>query len=226
MKAVCRTAFLVSFLFFFAPCQALWIEPFVSEIHYDNAGADTGEFVAVTVPAGWDLSGWQLDLYNGSNGGVYHTESLSGSVAAGATWREFWWPISGMQNSAEAVALVSVAGQLIDFVAYEGSFPATGGPAVGATPRLLPVSESSATLAGWSLQRLGSASDWDWIAAAASPGDVNLGLHANVSAAVATPPLSWLWLAAVPGFAWSARRRNCAALLGKCYHRRGALVDI
>ena len=45
----------------------------ISEIHYDNAGADTGEAVEVTGPAGVDLAGWSLVLYNGSGGAVYDT---------------------------------------------------------------------------------------------------------------------------------------------------------
>ena len=38
---------------------------FISEFHYDNAAADEGEFVEVTAPAGTDLTGWSIVLYNG-----------------------------------------------------------------------------------------------------------------------------------------------------------------
>ena len=41
---------------------------FISEFHYDNAGADAGEFVEVTAPAGTDLTGWSIVLYNGTGG--------------------------------------------------------------------------------------------------------------------------------------------------------------
>lgn len=225
MKAVVRTTFLVSFLFYVAPALATWIEPFVSEIHYDNAGADAGEFIAVTVPAGWDLSGWQLALYNGANGEVYHTEMLAGSVAGGAVWREYAWLISGIQNAAEAVALVSVAGQLMDFVAYEGNVSPTEGPALGATPRLLPVSESSATLASWSLQRRGAANEWDWTAAIANPGVVNPGLRANASGNVDAPLSVWLLLAAIPAYGWQIRRQKGVLSVAKGYCRREVLVD-
>lgn len=37
---------------------------FINEIHYDNAGTDTGEFVEIAGPAGTDLSGWTLVLHN------------------------------------------------------------------------------------------------------------------------------------------------------------------
>src|SRR5699024_4233635 len=49
-------------------------EVFISEIHYDNAGTDTGEAIEVQAPEGTDLTGWQVVLFNGSGGGVYDTE--------------------------------------------------------------------------------------------------------------------------------------------------------
>ena len=41
---------------------------FISEIHYDNASSDVGEFIEVTGTAGFDLTGFSLVLYNGSTG--------------------------------------------------------------------------------------------------------------------------------------------------------------
>ena len=41
---------------------------FVNEIHYDNAGTDAGEAIEVAGPAGTDLTGWTLVLYNGKAG--------------------------------------------------------------------------------------------------------------------------------------------------------------
>ena len=46
--------------------------PFISEIHYDNAGTDTGEFVEVEFPAGTASAGWKVFLYNGTGGVVYN----------------------------------------------------------------------------------------------------------------------------------------------------------
>jgi hypothetical protein len=43
---------------------------FINELHYDNAGTDEGEAVEVAGPAGTDLTGWQVVLYNGANGQV------------------------------------------------------------------------------------------------------------------------------------------------------------
>ncbi|NUM75937.1 hypothetical protein HUU40_16360, partial [candidate division KSB1 bacterium] len=50
---------------------------FINEIHYDNNGADTGEAIEIAGPAGSDLTGWSLVLYNGANGANYGTISLS-----------------------------------------------------------------------------------------------------------------------------------------------------
>ena len=40
--------------------------PFINEIHYDNVGTDSGEAIEVAGPAGTDLTGWSLVLYNGA----------------------------------------------------------------------------------------------------------------------------------------------------------------
>ena len=54
---------------------------FISEFHYDNGGTDAGEFVEVTAPAGTDLTGWSIVLYNGTGGASYDTDSFTGTVA-------------------------------------------------------------------------------------------------------------------------------------------------
>src|SRR5215475_6584703 len=41
-----------------------------SEIHYDNTGTDTGEAIEISGPAGTDLTGWKIVLYNGTGGAV------------------------------------------------------------------------------------------------------------------------------------------------------------
>ena len=63
---------------FTADPATVWI----NEIHYDNAGADTGEAVEVAGPAGTDLGGESIVLYNGSGGLVYGTVALGGMVPA------------------------------------------------------------------------------------------------------------------------------------------------
>ncbi|MFY1696595.1 MULTISPECIES: ExeM/NucH family extracellular endonuclease [unclassified Solwaraspora] len=130
-------------------------DPFISEIHYDNAGTDTGEAIEITAPAGFDLTGWQIVLYNGANGAVYGTRTLSGAVpAAGVLVAEY--PTDGIQNgSPDGVALVDPATTVVEFLSYEGTLTAAGGPADGATSVDIGVAETASTPAGHSLQKIG-----------------------------------------------------------------------
>ena len=45
----------------------------INEIHYDNVGTDANEAIEVEGPAGTDLSGYKLVLYNGNGGAMYST---------------------------------------------------------------------------------------------------------------------------------------------------------
>src|SRR5690606_26192064 len=55
------------------------VEPWINEFHYDNIGADVGEFVEIAGPAGLDLSNYRLLLYNGG-GDTYDAFYLSGII--------------------------------------------------------------------------------------------------------------------------------------------------
>jgi hypothetical protein len=86
-------------------------KPFINEIHYDNTGTDTGEAIEVAGPAGFDLDGWTIVLYNGYNGTTYGTGHLSGTIpdlqnGFGVVVVDF--PTNGIQNgSPDGLALVS-----------------------------------------------------------------------------------------------------------------------
>ncbi len=127
---------------------------FISEIHYDNAGADTGEFVEVTATAGTNLTGYSLVLYNGNGGAPYGTTTLSGTIADQANGQgAIAFDITGIQNgSPDGVALVAPDGSVIEFLSYEGSFAAVGGPADGLTSTDIGVAEAGSEPAGQSLQ--------------------------------------------------------------------------
>ncbi|HYQ64952.1 ExeM/NucH family extracellular endonuclease [Actinophytocola sp.] len=137
-------------------------DPFISEIHYDNAGADTGEALEVQADAGFDLTGWKLALYNGNGGAVYNTATLSGTVpAAGVVVQSY--PTDGIQNGApDGVALVRPDGTVAEFLSYEGGMTAVGGPANGMAATDIGVSEATSTPVGYSLQKVGGV----WQAAA------------------------------------------------------------
>jgi hypothetical protein len=139
----------------------------VVEIHYDNAGADTGEGVEIAGPEGAPLGGWTLAFYNGPDGGVYETVSLSGRLGAGGVR---WVPVEGIQNgSPDGLALVAPGGAVRQFLSYEGAFEAASGPAAGRQSQDVGVEETASTPAGQSLQLVGGR----WALGPATPGRPN-----------------------------------------------------
>ncbi len=154
-------------------------EVFINEIHYDNDGADTNEGIEIVGPAGTDLTGWSLVLYNGNNGAEYDSVSLSGILTdAGNGYGFVFIPISGIQNgSPDGIALVNASAEVVHFLSYEGSFTAVGGPADGLISEDIGVLEPTNSPVGFSLQLSGQGttySDFEWTPATASTyGAVN-----------------------------------------------------
>lgn len=167
------------------PGSALAAGPtvFVNEIHYDNTGSDTGEAFEVAGPAGTNLAGWSVVLYNGNGGASYNTIALAGTIAdqqAGFGTVSFSLPSNGLQNgSPDGLALVDAGSTVVEFLSYEGSFVAVGGPANGILSTDIGVSEPSSTPVGNSLQRTGSGTmggDFTWAASQPNTfGAVNTG---------------------------------------------------
>jgi predicted extracellular nuclease len=160
---------------------------FVNEFHYDNIGTDTGEFIEIAAPAGTDLTGWSLVLYN-SEGSVpgqsYNTRALTGVIAdqqGGYGTLSFSYPSNGIQNGpADGIALVRPGGTTVEqFLGYEGPFTATNGPAAGMTSEDIGVSQSSSEPVGSSLQLTGTGltyGDFTWSATTANTaGQPNTG---------------------------------------------------
>src|ERR1700754_5021926 len=121
---------------------------FINEFHYDNSGTDAGEFVEIAAPAGTDLTGWKIVLYNGvPTGGtalkMYDTKILSGVVGDqqnGFGTISVAYPANGIQNGGagangepDGIALVDAQGNVVQFLSYEGVFTAADGPAAGLT---------------------------------------------------------------------------------------------
>ncbi|MDQ3723671.1 MAG: ExeM/NucH family extracellular endonuclease [Actinomycetota bacterium] len=144
---------------------------FINEIHYDNAGTDAGEAIEVVAPEGTSLAGYSLVLYNGAGGAAYDTDALSGTVGPSRTVTQTY-PSNGIQNGApDAIALIGPGNVVIQFLSYEGTFTATGGPAAGSTSTDIGVSENGLQTAGMSLQLSGSGDsygDFAWQSARTS----------------------------------------------------------
>ncbi len=130
--------------------------PYVSEIHYDNAGTDTGEFVEVHLPAGTTSDGLQVVLYNGANGAVYRTDAVPAVTAPadGPAVAVVEYPANGIQNGApDGLALVDAGGQVLELLSYEGTLTAVGGPADGMTSVDIGVAQSGSDAIGLTLSR-------------------------------------------------------------------------
>ena len=55
--------------------------PWINELHYDNvAGGSANEFIEIAGPAGLDLSGYSVYLYNGASGKDYRIMPLTGII--------------------------------------------------------------------------------------------------------------------------------------------------
>lgn len=168
-------------------------EPFINEIHYDNTGADAGEAIEIAGPAGTDLTGWSLVLYNGANGAVYDTVNLSGVIPDQENgYGTLSFPRAGIQNgSPDGMALVDDSSNVVQFLSYEGMFTAVGGPANGLLSTDIGVSENGSGAVGNSLQLVGtgsSYSDFSWAAEAPSTfGTFNTGQYFG-SGPVSTDP--------------------------------------
>ncbi len=167
---------------------------FINEIHYDNEGTDAGEGTEVAGPAGTDLRGWKVMFYNGNGGVVYDSVVMSAVIPDYQNgFGTLWTDASGsIQNGPDGIALVNAAGEVIQFLSYEGSFAATDGPASGLTSMDIGVEESGMTGAGQSLQLSGEGSvyeDFFWSAnLPATPDAVNTSQALGTASPADTVP--------------------------------------
>ncbi|MDF2816866.1 MAG: ribonuclease [Stenotrophomonas rhizophila] len=161
---------------------------FINELHYDDStpAGDVGEAIEVVATGGEDLSTYRLYLYNGSTPSaatVYANNAVPAGTAAGcgkASIATVTYPTNGLQNGAnDGIALVDASGKVVQFISYEGTITASGGPAAGLTSQNIPVSESNGTAPGTSLQLTGSGSQYThftWAGSAAQTfGACNTG---------------------------------------------------
>jgi VCBS repeat-containing protein len=164
---------------------------FINEFHYDNVGTDSGEFIEIAGTAGTDLSLYSIVRYNGTTPGaavVYTspgTLTLTGIIGNqnnGFGTISFGLPTDGLQNGGnDGFALIGPGNTVIEFLSYEGLTTAAAGqgPAAGLTSTDVGVSETSSTVVGASIARVGTgttASAFTWAnLTVGTPGAVNTG---------------------------------------------------
>lgn len=150
--------------------------PRINEVHYDNDGADAGEFIEIRVAKDADVSGMTVELYNGNNGATYGSASLASMVkTSDGAYDYYVWNVAGIQNGSPDGFALSENGAVIEFLSYEGSFTASNGSASGLTSIDIGVSEPSSSPADQSLQRTGDGPT-DWTGpATATKGSANEG---------------------------------------------------
>ncbi len=150
---------------------SIWI----NEFHYDNDGVDEGEFVELAGPAGMDVTGWSLVLFNGFNDTAYNTVALTGTLTNSDSNFGFLvidFPTNGIQNGApDGMALIDSTGECIELLSYEGRLSPVSGPCseflaidIGVA-EITTTTSGGSTAIGSSLQRVGTGSvgpDFEW----------------------------------------------------------------
>src|SRR5690606_1598700 len=103
----------------------------INELHYDNAGGDSGGRIENVATDGESLAGYEVHLYSGgSSPGSANTYGSAavpgGSVSScGGSVRIATVARSGLQNGPnDAIALVDGSGAVVQFLGYEGSVTA------------------------------------------------------------------------------------------------------
>ncbi len=154
---------------------------FINELHYDNVGDDVNEKIEVIAPAGTNLAGWTLALYNGNGGAPYATLNLSGTIANQCNgYGTSVVNAVGIQNGEnDGIALVDASNRVVQFISYEGGLTAITGVAAGLRSTDIGVSETAQTTSAQSLRLTGTGSragDFRWQAPATSSfGQCNPG---------------------------------------------------
>lgn len=178
----------------------------VNEVHYENTGDDSGEFLEVVMGPGFagnpsDIGVWRYNGATASAATTYGTILNLGSDFTeeanygGYRFFTITLPKDGLQNGGnDGLAVVNLAtSTVLHLISYEGSFTASNGPAAGMTAVNMGVTQSPSTPVGASLGLTGTALDsagFTWTSySVASKGAPNAG---QVFAAV---PVGWQGLA-------------------------------
>ena len=135
--------------------QLGWMSYWINEFHYQNAGADSNEFVEIVRNLGVVSKAQNEDilitLYNGNNGEQYASYSgediLNGEDATGH-FEIYYAETEGLQNGDPDGISLSIQGEVVQFISYGGTFVATDGPAKDYESIDVGVTESESTTNG------------------------------------------------------------------------------
>ncbi|MES2476651.1 MAG: endonuclease/exonuclease/phosphatase family protein [Verrucomicrobiota bacterium] len=175
--------------FTFGPAAPTPAALFVNAFHYDNAGADQGEFIGIVAGPGFtgNFSDIGVVLYNGGDGKAYqHLNFDSANFTRTTTAGNFDHFVaelgSSLQNGPDGIAIVNLPKrEVIEFISYEGSFTAIDSIAAGMTSTSIGVVENGSDPVGQSsLGRIGSGGlpgDFSWAKRVGTParGMANVG---------------------------------------------------
>jgi endonuclease I len=156
----------------------LLVQPWINEIHYENAGVDVEEGFEIAGPAGTNLTGWVAALYNGRDGRIYAEVALEGLIDdEGFGFGAVWFSVPHLQNGGQdGIAIVRPNGQVVSFVSYEGQVMANDGPAHNIASEDIGVFQDEESPIDQTLQlsgRGGRYGDFGWQVADRSPGRLN-----------------------------------------------------
>ena len=155
---------------------------FINEIHYDNEGSDSGEYVEIAGPAGTDLSGYELWFHNGGSADAqYAFTALSGVIpdqSNGYGVIGIDYDTNGLQNggwegddptgtsSPDSISLSDPSDNCLELISYEGVMSPATGPCSEFESNDIGVREDGRTAQiGESLQKSGTgtiSSDFTW----------------------------------------------------------------
>ena len=148
-----RNLLVVLFIGFFA-VPTFASTAFLTEVNYDYPGNDECEFLEVALPslAARVPQNTTVTLYNGSTGVPYASETVDNfifgdSVVIGGELVDlYYWelPANGIQNGGPDGLSIDENGVVCEFLSYEGTFTAVGGPADGLMSTDIGIADSNA----------------------------------------------------------------------------------
>lgn len=133
----------------------------LNELSYQNRGPDLADAIEVVYTTGFDITGYSVHFYQGSNRGVYNsisladTQGISTDREDGFAYHSYTLRNAINEDGPNGLALVDPSGNVLEFWCYQGTFEAASGPAAGQTCLNMGVTLPANNF-GQSLQRIGT----------------------------------------------------------------------